>query len=102
MVIVNMFSPLAQVAEVPLGTATPSVSSLFVRTTTITADGSSVVAVTLLVALEVVTAYANVSLSNSGTNVKSPIVSADSELSTTLFLLLLLRNSYLLLYHLQP
>lgn len=97
-----MFSPLAQVAEVPLGTATPSVSSLFVRTTTITADGSSVVAVTLFVASVVVTVYANVSLSNAGLKVNAPIVSADSELSTTLFLLLLLGNSYLLLYHLQP
>ena len=92
---VNVFSPLAQVAEAPLATATPSSSSLFVRTIAITADGSSVVAVTLLVASVVSTVYANVSLSNSGLNVNAPIVSADSELSTMLFLLKLPRSSCL-------
>ena len=92
---VSVFFPLAQVAESLLATATPSSSSLFVRTIAITADGSSVVAVTLFVASVVVAVYANVSLSNVGVKVNAPIVNADNELSTMLFLLKLPRSSCL-------
>jgi len=77
---VNTFAPLAQVGDDSLAITSPS------KSITITADGSSVVAVTLLVALVVAASYSRTSLSKLGVKVNAPIVNADNELLTTLFL----------------
>ena len=61
----------------------------------ITADGSSVAAVTLLDAFVVLAVYAKVSGSKVGLNVNAPIVSEERLLSTMLFLLKLPRSSCL-------
>lgn len=79
-VMVTMFGPLSQVGDDSFAITTPS------KSTTITADGSSVVAVILLVALVVDAAYSRTSLSKLGVKVNAPIVNADNELLTTLFL----------------
>ena len=77
---VNTLSPLSQVGDDSFSITVPS------KSITTTADGSSVVAVTLLVALVVAVAYSRTSLSKLGVKVNAPIVNADNELSTTLFL----------------
>lgn len=72
---VIVFSPLTQAGEDSLlMTASPSLI-------TTSAIESLAVAVTLFVALLVVTEYSNESDKNSGLNTNAPIVNADNELS---------------------
>lgn len=94
-VIVIVFSPLAHVGDVSFSIAVPFTSIA------ITAEGSFVTAVILFVVLVVITVYSKTSLENDGLSVKEPIVNADRELSTTLFLLQSPKNFCQRLYHQQ-